>query len=69
MIKWLKEGYTDAIKKIIAAHKWAFHKSLWGTIFILPYVFAESIIIYIILGFLWNLFGSGEPPSSPIIGN
>jgi len=31
-IKWLKEGYTGAIKKLWEAHKWVFHKSLWGTI-------------------------------------
>ena len=69
MIKWLKEGYIDAIKKVIDAHKWAWHKGWWGTFFILPYIFAESIIIWIVLNIIASLFGSSEPTMPLTIEN
>ena len=68
MIKWLKEGYGEAIKKVINAHKIIFKKTVWFGVFMFPFVVAEAIIIYSILGLLWTLL-AGEPPTSPIIDN
>ena len=65
--KWLKEGYTGAIKKLWEAHKWVFHKSLWGTIFIFPYFVGEVLIIYLIGSFIWSLFFGSPEPSMPLI--
>ena len=48
-IKWLKEGYIDAIKKLWEAHKWVFHKPLWGTLFIFPYLVGEVLIVYLVI--------------------
>ncbi len=67
MIKWLKEGYIDAIKKVVDAHKWAWYKGWWGTFFILPWIFAESLGIYIVLQIIAYFFGSSEPYTQPMI--
>ena len=65
--KWLKEGYTGAIKKLWEAHKWVFHKSLWGTLFIFPYLVGEVLIIYLVLSLIGSLFFGSPEPSMPLI--
>ena len=69
-IKWLKEGYSEAIKKICEIHKWIFHKTWWNIIFFMPYVIAEVLIIYLIVSFIGSLlFGSTEPTMPLTIEN
>ena len=43
MIKWLKEGYIEAIKWVIDAHKWFFQKTIWTIVFMLPIILAEIL--------------------------
>ena len=66
-IKWLKEGYIDAIKKLWEAHKWVFHKSLWGTLFIFPYLVGEVLIVYLVINLIWSLFFGSPEPTMPLI--
>ena len=46
MIKWLKEGYIEAIKWVIDAHKWFFQKTIWTIVFMLPILLVEIIAIW-----------------------
>ena len=69
MIKWLKEGYIEAIKWVIDAHKWFFQKTIWTIVFMLPIILAEILSIWIPITLLgWFLgIGSPEPYQQPMI--
>ena len=65
MIKWLKEGYIEAIKWVIDAHKWFFQKTIWTIVFMLPIILAQIIAI-LIIGWCLGI-GSPEPYQQPMI--
>ena len=68
MIKWLKEGYIEAIKWVIDAHKWFFQKTIWTIVFMLPILLAEIIAIWAPISLLGSwLIGSPEPFQQPMI--
>jgi|TARA_B100001964_G_C13713759_1_gene371459 hypothetical protein len=68
MIKWLKEGYSNSIKKVLNAHKIGFKKGLWFGIFMAPILYAEIYLIAFVFAIIVEvLFGSGEPPTPPMI--
>ena len=46
---------------------WKVHKSLWGTLFIFPYLVGEVLIVYLVISLIGSLFFGSPEPTMPLI--
>lgn len=58
LIKWIKDGYSGAMKSVIKGHKIAFSKSFWFMAFMFPILYIELFIVTFVVGLVISwLFG------------